>query len=721
MHRDEETAEETTPLDYLYRVSAAVHALDAGVTEDELLRTACEALIDGAIFQGCWIGTPQTDGTIEYRATAGLYMSDYLASAHIRLDDTPEGRGPVGRAWRAQEPVVVSDWTRDQQMIPWLGAADRSGGWRSTAAFPLYRDGTLWGIWAVYASRAGTFDSRTAVLGRLTADVLGRELDWRAASSRARLHSAFYQSLAQLGELVSSTDRSSDGDFFDSVCTVLISTELFQAAWISELEADNLFHVRAVRGPGEELVRKARFGPDTDPELLAAQAWRDGTSVWTNAYLEDPDLQDGLRRWRKQLEPFGWQSIATAPILRHGHPWGLLTVVAASGVRFGPPSARLLERLAKQTGHALDYRDHVDALAESKAFYAALARASDAVRHHVERGEEAGLVEGFCQAVTNSALFTCIAVGVAGGDGAISVRNSSGEGAELLRAHRLSPEDPVGRIAAAAWREGRLVFCRDIRTEPSLEPYRGKLMQVGWGGYASLPVYRRGERWGVVMVAFRRTRDLGDEAVLLFERLAALLGDGLTEIDERWSMQKARERDQWLATHDALTGIANRSVTDSMLPKAIARARRGKTMVAVAYLDLDGFKEINDNQGHNLGDELLRRIAQRAVTSVREIDTLVRWGGDEFLCIIEGLETTEEVAIPIERLLSAISSPTLIAGHEFNVRSSCGVAFYPRDADSTDTLIRCADLALYVHKSRKADPQRPLFGHYSSDVGGQTH
>jgi len=700
------------PLDHFYRVSKAVHALDPRASDQGLLRTACDELVDGEVFQGSWIGAPRADQGLDYLAIAGEQMPAYLQQARIRVDDTPEGSGPVGRAWRSGQPVVVSDWTQDPGMQPWREAAEYTGGWQSAAAFPVRRNGRIWGIWTIYARPRGAFDERTATLGQLTADMLGRELDWREADARAQLHSAFYQSLARVGELAHSADLSREAALLDGVCEALLATELFQVAWISELGEDRLFHVRAAFGPGADLAREASFGPDSNSSLVGARAWHTGACVWSNDYLDEPALEDWLKPWRENLAALGWGSAAAAPISRHGRQWGVLIVVTAPPGTFTPTSGKLLERLARGIGHALDYRDGVAALSESRAFYAALANAHDAVRRHVQQRDEERLLEGFCAAITDGTLFNCAAAAVPGAQGAVEVRGVSGSHVQCLQAGGLTLRAPASRIADIAWHEARLTFCANVPADPSLERYRAGEVTGDGNAYAARPVYRGGQLWGVLAVGFPEGLELREETAALFARVAQLLGDGLTEIDERWARQQTRERERWLATHDALTGIGNRSVVDAVLPRAVARARRAGSMMAVAYLDLDGFKHVNDSHGHRFGDELLKQVAQRALASLRGTDTLVRWGGDEFLCILENLHTVDDARRPLENLLDAISRPTLIEAREFAVGSSCGLALYPEDTCQPEALIRCADLALYSHKTRKHDPDRPLFARF---------
>lgn len=169
------------------------------------------------------------------------------------------------------------------------------------------------------------------------------------------------------------------------------------------------------------------------------------------------------------------------------------------------------------------------------------------------------------------------------------------------------------------------------------------------------------------------------------------------DITER-KIYQARIEQQ--ANYDTLTGLANRSLLNDRLQQAILAAASYGTRLAVVFVDLDRFKFINDSLGHHVGDELLRAMAERLKSSVRESDTVARLGGDEFVLLINGQGDPEAVAVVLERMLSDISQPWTIAQGDFNVTCSIGVALYPDDGESADTLLKHADSAMYRAKEK---------------------
>ncbi len=153
-----------------------------------------------------------------------------------------------------------------------------------------------------------------------------------------------------------------------------------------------------------------------------------------------------------------------------------------------------------------------------------------------------------------------------------------------------------------------------------------------------------------------------------------------------------------IAHYDALTGIPNRVLLADRMKQAIAQTAREQDMAAVCYLDLDGFKQINDTLGHDAGDQVLIEIARRMVNTIRGGDTVARLGGDEFVVVLLGLEKGEECVATLERLLAAIAEPMRIKGKTLALSTSIGVSIYPLDDEDPDTLLRHADQAMYQAK-----------------------
>jgi diguanylate cyclase (GGDEF)-like protein/PAS domain S-box-containing protein len=198
-----------------------------------------------------------------------------------------------------------------------------------------------------------------------------------------------------------------------------------------------------------------------------------------------------------------------------------------------------------------------------------------------------------------------------------------------------------------------------------------------------------------------RRKDGSVVSVLVSAKLIDFNGERCALVDVHdISEQKQHEAElKEIAHHDPLTKLPNRLLLADRLHQAIGQSRRLGTRVAICYLDLDGFKAINDSLGHAMGDRLLIEVSDRLGATVRGGDTVARLGGDEFVLLLAGLGDDEECRNALERLLAIVSAPYGIAGdRELVISASIGVTVFPDDADDPDTLIRHADHAMYAAK-----------------------
>jgi diguanylate cyclase (GGDEF)-like protein/PAS domain S-box-containing protein len=163
-------------------------------------------------------------------------------------------------------------------------------------------------------------------------------------------------------------------------------------------------------------------------------------------------------------------------------------------------------------------------------------------------------------------------------------------------------------------------------------------------------------------------------------------------------MKEHQQQLQHIAHYDALTNLPNRVLLADRLQLALAASRRGERSLAVVYLDLDGFKVVNDTHGHDVGDALLIAVAQRMKDVLRGGDTLARIGGDEFVAVLADLERPHDCEAALERLLRAVATPLLVGSAVLQVSASIGVTLYPHDGSDADLLMRHADQAMYMAK-----------------------
>ncbi|MGC2048912.1 MAG: sensor domain-containing diguanylate cyclase [Gallionella sp.] len=164
------------------------------------------------------------------------------------------------------------------------------------------------------------------------------------------------------------------------------------------------------------------------------------------------------------------------------------------------------------------------------------------------------------------------------------------------------------------------------------------------------------------------------------------------------SRKTAEQKIARLAHFDALTNLPNRALFYDRLDQASARARRYHHKFAIMFMDLDGFKQVNDEFGHHVGDSLLKMVAGRLTESARDMDTVARVGGDEFIFILNNIEHADNVSLVANKILDSLSRPFAVKGTKCSIGCSIGISIFPYDTDDTETLVKMADDAMYLAK-----------------------
>ncbi len=189
-------------------------------------------------------------------------------------------------------------------------------------------------------------------------------------------------------------------------------------------------------------------------------------------------------------------------------------------------------------------------------------------------------------------------------------------------------------------------------------------------------------------------------------------GEIVAIYDDVTKEKQADERIHYLAHYDLLTGLPNRALFTDRLLQAIVTAKREKTRLALMFIDLDKFKPVNDNLGHDIGDLLLKEVAKRMKNCMRASDTVSRIGGDEFVTLLPGIEQEQNAIQVAEKILYALNQPFALAGHIINISASMGVAVYPEHGGDEKLLMKNADIAMYYAKKTGRNNVK----HYKPDM-----
>ena len=725
--------------------------------EQLFLQTLCDLCVRHGEMALAWIGSPDSDGNFVIKGAAGVlgYMDGLRISCQGGI---PEGEGPTGRSYREGRPFFNNNFS-EPILAPWTGRG-RRWGLGSNAALPIEKRGETWGVLTIYHRDPDAFRPEVQDLFRELARTISRGLDHievrRAEKEMATLQEALLDNtlagialvrgdrfkmanarflkifgyeerdlggapvhpfLPRPGDLhrvlsheeTGSTEelllpdiparRREGEEFFVDLSVHPLpgtNTMVWTVVDVSErhhlqerntrISRFNLMlaranHAIATLSDEEALLRElcelgVRTGdlelacigtPDEEGwiRILAASGKREFLEgVRFSVREEHPEgrgavglaFRTGLSQfnetfastsfWKDRARSFGFRSGGVLPVLRNGKPWGVFIVYYRQERVLLADLKIILDELVNNVSRGLD-------LIELQEFRSILSRALAVV-------SDGAVVTGRDRRV----LFLNRAFTEITGYGAEEL---SGQDCRRL----LGPgSDPA-------------VILEMEKAVASGQAFKGEILHYRKDGKAF---------WNQISITPIRNESGKLTHFVEIHR-------DVTQI------RQMAERLAFESRHDDLTGLPNRRSLESHLDRVLARAMRQGTSVAVGVLDLNNFKPINDDHGHEAGDALLRDFSQRVRTRLRETDFLARLGGDEFVLVIEDLPRgipDSQIGIPLERLHEAVETPyTLPKGDLASVGMSLGLALFPEDGTQGDELIRKADLSMYGVKDRK--------------------
>ncbi|MES1951617.1 hypothetical protein S4A8_12222 [Salinisphaera sp. S4-8] len=242
--------------------------------------------------------------------------------------------------------------------------------------------------------------------------------------------------------------------------------------------------------------------------------------------------------------------------------------------------------------------------------------------------------------------------------------------------------------------QSRTQVADDYLNDDRVLPWRRIASRAGMKSAAAVPIVKNGETVGVMLLIAGQRGGFGGEGVRLIERMVENLVFALDNLEHEAFRRQSEKHIEYLATHDALTHLPNRTLFNQWLSMAIAAGDH----FAVLFIDLDRFKFINDSLGHEAGDQLLQAIAKRLRACVGASDRVARLGGDEFVVLIDNVDMAGDVEPVAGRILDTVLQPVALNGQEYRVTASIGVSLHPQDARDASGLLKQADMAMYGAK-----------------------
>lgn len=496
------------------------------------------------------------------------------------------------------------------------------------------------------------FDGRP-LLSSIVHDVSER----KAAEAQAKRRSDLYAALSQCNQAI--VHCADEAELFPEICRCAVDYGFAKMAWIGFVDeecrqVDLVVSYGDTTGYLDELTVPMDIA---DPLSWApsATAIRDDRAIWYQDLMRDLGVGPATQSWLGRAKKAGFQGLASLPLHRHGSPIGCLVIYSDTVDAFDEDVRYLLVEMAMDISFALDNfareadrKRSTEALRTSEARYRLVFRTSlDAIAiTRLRDGTYVDVNSGFTK-MTGFDLDELI------GHTSIDVeiwKNLEDRKRVIERIHSRS-------------------ICQNMEIQ-----FRKKTGEFIWGLMSASTIELDGEPCMLSV-----TRDI-------------------TEI------KKSEDEIKTLAFYDPLTRLPNRRLLTDRLQQAIAASSRDRHKCALLFIDLDDFKSLNDSSGHANGDLLLQEVATRLTASVREADTVARFGGDEFIALIERLSaSSEDAAMQAEgvagKILDIVSQPYLLGGREYRGTTSIGITMFGGQNESSEKLLMQADIAMYQAKA----------------------
>ena len=468
----------------------------------------------------------------------------------------------------------------------------------------------------------------------------------KQSEERIQRLTKLYKALGEVNQAIVRMEQQAE--LFPLVCRCAVEFGGMNKAWIGQLEeASGMIMPAASYGDWQDYLKNIRVSLHADiPEGRgpAGTAMRENRSIVINDYFTNPMTAP----WQAQAAKFGWVSAAAFPIQRGGRPFAVLCVYHAEIDAFDGEVIALLEEMSKDISFALDNFDR------------------EMQRRVAEESQRlaASVYESSSEAMT-----------VTDADGIILTVNPA-----FTRVTGYLPEEVIGKNSS--------ILGSDRHDEKF---YRAMWHDISTTGHWQGEIWDKRKNGEVYTVWLTINTIFNEDGTV--HRRVSLFSDA-TE----W--KKAEELIWRQANFDALTLLPNRQMFHDRLDIDIKKSLRANLPLALMFLDIDRFKEINDTLGHDKGDAILKESAQRLSSCVRETDTVARLGGDEFTVILSELEDSGSVDRVAQEILRKMAEPFRLGEDVVYASASIGVTLYPADATGIEALLKNADQAMYAAKNQ---------------------
>jgi diguanylate cyclase (GGDEF)-like protein len=652
-------------------LSAANEAILRARSESELYQRVCDGAVLGGKSLGAAVIVARDDGLLHWIAVAG---ADFLSYFPHLVDPSLEGQGLSATALRLGRTVVTGDYANDRRASRLRDPA-RKLGIGSAAAIPIRRAGQVFGVFLFSLREVHSLSREMiGVLERIAENVSFALDNFDRERSRERAE----QARAQVNRLYAALTAANDAilraeapeKMLQGVCTSIVEHGAVGSAIFLHEPSSSAFTLAASAGADEFQKIIAKFRISLDPKSpdgsgLGATAFRTGKPCVSNDLAGEPRA----RPWLAQIEKSGTTACAAFPLFCNGEPIGVLYIFFGGEVgRLDDSLVKLASRIAEYVSFALD-------------------------RFRAEK--EVWRARSFLDAVIENIPMPIVVK---------------------------APEQPDAPLRTWAY------TLLNRAAERFFEVRREQWIGQTPGSVHHSAVARHFEELDRQVIASEAAATSDDDPIIMPSGLArtvrshrVAIRDDLgraeyvvTLLEDVTEQRQVSERIAYIAHHDSLTGLPNRAAFDEFFPKMLQATTELGGELAVMCMDLDGFKDINDQYGHATGDEVLRAMSLR-LQAVAEGAFLARIGGDEFVLVKENCGGAKAAGELAARLIEASRDAFDVEGKRLSVGLSIGVALSPTHGSDCKTLLVNADLALYQAKNQ----QRGTIRYFSPALDSQ--
>ena len=420
--------------------------------------------------------------------------------------------------------------------------------------------------------------------------------------------------------------------------------------------------------------------------------------------LDDPDAID----WAALGSEPGTHCL---PMRTVSQLFGLLIVIVSDEVLLHPYLG-FLANIANTIGMVLNTRLHHERQTETneqrlKRLNRTYRTISRCTHHLIRARDEKTLAQDLCATMVEEGGYRMAWVGYALRDEAKTILPFAHAGQESGYLNDLiltwADTERGSGPGARCIRDGTPKVTRDIPHDPAFAFWREEAAKRGYVSSIAMPLKNSEGTFGFLGMYSASTNAFDEEEVALLEEVADDLAFGIVTLRERAERDALTQERAYLATHDPLTRLANRPLLVDRLQQALSHARHRQRPVAIACLDLDNFKRVNDSFGTALGNEVLQEIARRLRGLLRGGSTAARFSSGEFVLLLTEQETLSDISATLTRVLAAVSEPMHVEGQEITVTGSIGCSLFPNDGEEPEILLRRAKVSMHRAKEMGRD------------------